>query len=222
MALDFPNSPTVGQVFNGCTWDGTKWSQSSGGGGGDVVGPGSAVSGRVATFSGTTGKLIADSGASIADLNGGSSIAISSPAARDILSYNSSSGKFENVRPKYEISTYVPGTMTANQNLLFHMFSKAVTLPANLGAHLNHSTVAGGGVPATGPTAIVLQKALAASPTTFSTVATITFAAASVTGSMSTQAAITFAQGDRLRIRGPATPDVAFADFHLSLVGFET
>jgi hypothetical protein len=68
MALDFPNSPTVGQVFNGCTWDGTKWSQSSGGGGGDVVGPGSAVSGRVATFSGTTGKLIADSGASIADL----------------------------------------------------------------------------------------------------------------------------------------------------------
>jgi len=48
MALDFPNSPTVGQVFNGCTWDGTKWSQSSGGGGGitqltgDVTaGPGS-------------------------------------------------------------------------------------------------------------------------------------------------------------------------------------
>jgi hypothetical protein len=35
---------------------------------GDVVGPGSAVSGNVATYSGTTGKLIADGAASIADL----------------------------------------------------------------------------------------------------------------------------------------------------------
>jgi hypothetical protein len=25
MALDFPNSPTVGQVFGSWTWDGTKW-----------------------------------------------------------------------------------------------------------------------------------------------------------------------------------------------------
>jgi len=41
---------------------------ASSGTAGDVVGPGSAVSGRVATFSGTTGKLIADGGASIADL----------------------------------------------------------------------------------------------------------------------------------------------------------
>jgi len=35
---------------------------------GDVVGPGSATSGNVATFSGSTGKVIQDSGASIADL----------------------------------------------------------------------------------------------------------------------------------------------------------
>jgi hypothetical protein len=41
---------------------------SSGTGIGDVVGPGSAVSGNVATYSGTTGKLIADGGASISDL----------------------------------------------------------------------------------------------------------------------------------------------------------
>jgi hypothetical protein len=41
---------------------------SSGTGIGDVVGPGSAVSGNVATYSGTTGKLIADGGTSIADL----------------------------------------------------------------------------------------------------------------------------------------------------------
>lgn len=154
--------------------------------------------------------------------NGGGSLAISSPAARDILVYNSSSGKFENTRPKYEIGCYVPSTMVANQNLLFHRFSKAVTLPANLGPYLNHNTVAGGGVAATGSTAITLAKALAATPTSFSTVATLTIAAGSLTASLSTQAAISFAQGDVLRVRGPATADGTFADFHMSLVGFET
>jgi hypothetical protein len=97
-----------------------------------------------------------------------------------------------------------------------------VTLPANLGAYLGHTTEAGGSAAATGSTAITLARALAGTPTTFSTVATITFAAASVTGSMSTQAAISFAQGDILRVRGPASPDPTFSDFHLSLVGFES
>ena len=39
-----------------------------GSGSGDVVGPASAVTGRLAVFIGTTGKLIADGGAAIADL----------------------------------------------------------------------------------------------------------------------------------------------------------
>ncbi len=41
---------------------------SGGGGSGDVVGPASAVSGNLASYNGTTGKLIADSGTAIADL----------------------------------------------------------------------------------------------------------------------------------------------------------
>lgn len=39
-----------------------------GAGTGDVVGPASSVSGRVATFSGTSGKIIGDSGYSVSDL----------------------------------------------------------------------------------------------------------------------------------------------------------
>lgn len=39
-----------------------------GGGGGDVVGPASAVDDRIATFDGTTGKLIQDGGATIAEV----------------------------------------------------------------------------------------------------------------------------------------------------------
>jgi len=125
-------------------------------------------------------------------------------------------------QPKYVIGTYVPGVMTASQSLLYHKFTKAITLPANLGAYLGHTTVAGAGAAATGSTAIVLQQATAAAPTTFSTVATITFAAGALTGTMSTQAAINFAQGDVLRVRGPATADATLADFHCSIVGQET
>jgi len=59
---------TAGQVLTtGGASANPTWA-TGGGGSGDVVGPGSAVSGNVATYSGTTGKLIADGGASIADL----------------------------------------------------------------------------------------------------------------------------------------------------------
>lgn len=174
---------------------------------------------------GTLGQVLQTGGPS-ADpswaANGASSIVISSPVSRDVLSYNPSSGKFENVRPRYEIGAYVPGVPSASQNLLFHKFSKAVTLPANLGAHLGHTTVAGSGSPATATTALTLARAPSGSPTTFSTVATISFSAGSVVGSMSTQAAIAFGQGDVLRVRAAASPDATFADVHLSLVGFET
>jgi hypothetical protein len=183
-------------------------------------------SGWVGLAPGTAGQVLQTGGGSGDPswiTNAGGSIAISAPQAQDTLSYNTSSGKFENVRPRYEIGAYVPGVMSsASQNLLFHKFPKAITLPANLGAYLGHSSQAGGSATATGSTAIVLAKALAASPTTYTTVATITIAAGSVNGSMSTQAAITFAQGDRLRIRGPASPDPTFADLHITLVGFET
>jgi hypothetical protein len=183
-------------------------------------------SGWVGLAPGTSGQVLT-TGGSAADpswlTNAGASIAIATPHAQDTLSYNTSSGKFENVRPRYIVAAYAAGTMVgASQNLLFHKFSKAVTVPANLGAYLGHTTEAGGATAATGSTAIILARALAATPTTFATVATITFAAGSATGSMSTQAAISFSQGDVLRLRGPASPDPTFSDFHLSLVGFET
>ena len=183
-------------------------------------------SGWVGLAPGTSGQVLT-TGGSAADpswvTNGGGSIAITTPHAQDTLSYNTSSGKFENVRPRYVVAAYAAGIMVgASANLLFHKFSKAVTVPANLGAYLGHTTTAGGATAPTSSAAITLARALAGTPTTFATVATITFAAGSVTGSMSTQAAISFAQGDILRIRGPSSPDPTFSDFHLSLVGFET
>lgn len=50
-------------------WDGAAWQEDIGGGGtGDVVGPASAVDGNIATYDGTTGKLIEDGGATIAEV----------------------------------------------------------------------------------------------------------------------------------------------------------
>jgi hypothetical protein len=182
-------------------------------------------SGWVGLAPGISGQVLATGGPT-ADptwVNAGGNVVTTSPAAQDTLSYNPASGHFENVRPKYVIGAYTPGAMVgASQNLLYHKFSKAVTIPANLGVYLGHTTEAGGSTAATASTAIVLARALAGTPTSFATVATITFAAGSVTGTMSAQAALLFAQGDILRVRGPATPDATFADFHMTLVGFET
>lgn len=50
-------------------WDGATWQEDIGGGGaGDVVGPASATADHIATFDGTTGKLIKDGGATIAEV----------------------------------------------------------------------------------------------------------------------------------------------------------
>jgi hypothetical protein len=182
-------------------------------------------SGWVALAPGTAGQVLTTAGGS-ADptwtTNGGGSLGIASPAAQDTLSYNTSSGKFENVRARYHLGTYVPGTMSASQNLLFHRFSKAVTIPANFGAYLGHISEAAGMVAATASTVITISKALSGTPTTFATVATITFAAGAVLGTFSTQAAITFAQGDLIRVRGPATADTSFSDFTATIMGWET
>jgi hypothetical protein len=71
MAINFPDTPTLNQIHTvgaaSWKWDSAKWIGVSGVVG-DVVGPGSATSGNLATYNGTTGKLIADGGASIATL----------------------------------------------------------------------------------------------------------------------------------------------------------
>lgn len=57
-----------GYVFTADGIGGAAWEAVAGGGSGDVVGPASAVDDRIATFDGVTGKLIQDSGSTIANL----------------------------------------------------------------------------------------------------------------------------------------------------------
>jgi len=82
------DDPADDTAYNATSWDSntdaaTKNAirdkiEAMGGGSGDVVGPGSAVDGNIATFDGVTGKLLKDSGASI-DSNGIATPASTSP-----------------------------------------------------------------------------------------------------------------------------------------------
>ncbi len=69
-----PTSDAIGAVrmtldtFDTYYWNGSSWVLFSAPGGGDVTGPGSAVADDIAVFNGTTGKIIKDGGAKIADI----------------------------------------------------------------------------------------------------------------------------------------------------------
>jgi hypothetical protein len=106
---------------------------------------------------------------------------------------------------KYVVGCFVPGVLTASQVLLVHRVAKAVTLPANFAAVAGYASQAGG----------TAAKALAASPTSFSNIGTITFAAGGTVPAFATSggAAVAFAQGDVLRLAAPASADATFAGF---------
>jgi hypothetical protein len=63
MALDFPNSPTVGQIFSGpkgtFSWDGVKWVPVTAGGFGDAPSDGNSYARKNAAWSAIAGTLVA-------------------------------------------------------------------------------------------------------------------------------------------------------------------
>ena len=125
---------------------------------------------------------------------------------------------------KYIIGCFVPGLMTASQQLLLHRVTKAITIPANFGAANGHASMARGTVNATASTVIAVQRALSATPGTFTGIGTITIAAGSMVASFATSggATVSLAQGDTLGLLGPAVPDATFANLAALLVGYET
>jgi hypothetical protein len=184
------------------------------------------AAGWVALAPGTAGQVLQTGGvaadplwATIADPR----LQLTAPAAGDVLIYNAGTGTFQNQRAKYVIGAFVPGVMTqANQSLLFHKVTKNLTIPANFAAYQGHTSEAGGSAVTTGAVTVTIARAAAASPTTFTTIGSIAFGAGTLTGVYSTQPVTNLGTGDIIRVRGPATPDATFADFHASLVAFET
>jgi hypothetical protein len=161
--LNFPDHPTVGQIFADAiylwVWDGEKW----------VAG-------------GTPASLF-----------------------------------------KYIVGCFVPGLMTANQQLLMHRLSKSVTFPANFGTSLGHFSQTRGIAATTGSLTIDIRRATSASPLTFATIGAINFIAGALYGTFTTAGGIpvTFNIGDTISLFAPASPDATFANFTATLVGFE-
>lgn len=175
----------------------------------------------VATTAPTTNQVLAWSGTAWAPATPASGL----PAANnyDVLIYTS--GAWGNQRPKYAVGfSFVGGVLGASQLLGLHKFSKAITFGANFGNYLGHASEAGGTANATASTVISVDRAVAATPTTFTNVGSITIAAGSITPTFTTTggATLSFAVGDIMRLIGPSTADTTFANLYATLVGYET
>ena len=215
-------APTSNQVLQ---WSGTAWAPATVSGGaiatvGDTF-PSSPVEGALHWLS-TDGQLYIRYGLVWVISVTPPSVLPPGTSPNDNLIFDGTVWRAE--RPRWGAACFVPGLLTANQDLLYHAFAAATTIPANFGSYLGHGSQAGGSAAATASTVITVSKAVAASPLSFSTVGTITFAASGTGPTFATSGGTTvsFAQSDILRLRGPATPDATFAGFFCSLVGYVT
>jgi hypothetical protein len=118
--------------------------------------------------------------------------------------------------PPYHIGfSFVGGVLGASQLLGMHKVSRSLIFLANF-----VGCVAGATANATANTVISVDKALAASPTTFSQIGTITIGAGSIIPTFTTTGGvgISCVVGDVLRVTGPAIADATLANFYCTLV----
>lgn len=149
-----------------------------------------------------------------------------SAAENDILMYDASDGYFISVRPRHTIGFGGDPTavLTADQEIMYYKFPVGVTFIDDFGDYRGWSTVAQGTDDATADVVLVVEKAVAATPNTFSAVGTLTIAAAGavLTAKATTGGDLVFAKNDVIRILAPTSPDATFKGLFGTLVGFET
>lgn len=128
---------------------------------------------------------------------------------------NATTSSIAILSPIYVPSTFVPGVMTPNVELLIHTFGEACIAAADLAGWQFGATAN-----ATASTVISVYKALAASPNTWVLIGTITIGAGGITPTFATagHTPYSFAIGDRMKIQGPASPDATLADANVTAI----
>lgn len=119
--------------------------------------------------------------------------------------------------------SFVGGVLGATQLLGLHRVAKAISFPANFGAYAGSASQFGATANATSSTIIRVDRALAASPNTFNQIGAITVAAGGITAAFTTTGgtSVSLAQGDVVRLTGPATADSTLANVYVTLVAQE-
>lgn len=114
LPLDGSETTSVmqGGVLSDCTVQDIADLASGGGGSGDVVGPASALADRIATFNGTTGKLIKDGGKTIAEVESAAAATARTPNVQAVTSAGTVTPTFSNDLVK--ITAQAAGLTLAN------------------------------------------------------------------------------------------------------------
>lgn len=113
-------------TFNIYIWNGSSWAvvPGSGGGSGDVTGPSSGVAYDIVTFSGTTGKVLQDSGSNL------TSTALIIPGADFQMGTTDAFGHPQMTEAQNNIKMYL-GSWSADNNTNGDQISEGVTVYGN-------------------------------------------------------------------------------------------
>lgn len=207
------SSPWVNNEDKLVTFDGTNWVISGGASGGDVIGPASAVDGRLALFDGVSGKLIKAGSAPPTGVNTGdqSSITGNAGTATALQTARTIGGTaFDgtaNITQPFDMFAFYPGVPTASVLVTRVPVARVITFPASLTGSYVKARVA-----ATAQTDFDLQK-------NGVSVATIRFAAAGTVATFIAASSIVTAAGDLISIHAPASADATIADIGFCITG---
>lgn len=114
--------------------------------------------------------------------------------------------------------------LTADQEVFYHRFAFPFTIPADFADYDGSSTTMGGTALATADVVWRIQKAVDATPLTFSTVGTITtgLGTVNISDQDSSGIDIVFAKNDIIRVLAPTVPDATFKGLFGTFVGSQS
>lgn len=143
----------------------------------------------------------------------------------DILLFDATAQRWTARRPIIELQVYGPSfgaDYSSAQPIFFYKATRGITFLADGAGYLGIDQVAGAGALPAANADFAVSKALAATPTTFNAVETITLNTDGTVVFDSSSVDVVLAAGDVLKIEAPSSVDSSLRDFYCTLVGYAT